>query len=298
MYLLITLQHTLFEKDNFHGTWSHSYFLSHFHSDHLSGLGKRFSKGVIYATRTTCNLVARNYGLAETYLHPLAVGTPYFFINCAAHELPAVRQWIQRQFALSFLSAEQVVLTPDASDDPARRVVCAVDVLDANHCPGSCMFLFSLFDWGCISSSVSLHDNLTSLPMVNALTSMTESTSLIAAPTPMTTAKPFSTTLYTGDFRFLPSMLETPALRPFCDEGAAVLDRLEFDNTYSNKTYCHPPQSVVVATAVHILTKYWKQMIEQHSDRIRVYFGSYKIGKENLWLEVAKQFHRRVYVDP
>ena len=114
----------------------------------------------------------------------------------------------------------------------------------------------------------------------------------------MTTVKPFSTTLYTGDFRFLPSMLETPALRPFCDEGAAVLDRLEFDNTYSNKTYCHPPQSVVVATVVRILTKYWKQMIEQHSDRIRVYFGSYKIGKENLWLEVAKQFHRRVYVDP
>lgn len=298
MHLLLTPQHTLFEKDNFHGTWSHSYFLSHFHSDHLSGLGKRFNKGVIYATRTTCNLVARNYGLAETYLHPLTVGTPCFFTNCATDELPAVRQWIQRQFALPSLSAEQVVLTPDASSDPARRVVCAVDVLDANHCPGSCMFLFSLFDWGCISSSVSLHDNLTSMPMANASTSMTESTSLITAPTRMTAVKPFSTTLYTGDFRFLPSMLETPALRPFCDEGAAVLDRLEFDNTYSNKTYCHPPQSVVVATAVRILTKYWKQMIEQHSDRIRVYFGSYKIGKENLWLEVAKQFHRRVYVDP
>ena len=92
-------------------------------------------------------------------------------------------------------------------------------------------------------------------------------------------------------------MLESSALCPFCDDGTAVLDLLEFDNTYSNKTYCHPPQNVVVATAVHILTRYWKQMIEEHSDRIRVYFGSYKVGKENLWLEVAKQFHQRVYVD-
>ena len=93
-------------------------------------------------------------------------------------------------------------------------------------------------------------------------------------------------------------MLDSPALRPFCDNGTSVLDLLEFDNTYSDKSYCYPPQSVVVATAVHILTKYWKQMIEEHSDRIRVCFGSYRIGKETLWLEVAKQFHRRVYVDP
>ena len=156
------------------------------------------------------------------------------------------------------ISCEEVIYTPDVSVYASRRVVCVVDVLDANHCPGSCMFLFSLYTW---SGAPSL----------------------------------FFTTLYTGDFRYTPALLSDTVLRAYCDDGEREIQHLYLDNTYSCKDYCLPKQAAVIATAVRILEQYWRKQIEEKE--VLVLFSAYRIGKENLWVEVARRFHQRMWVD-
>ena len=51
----------------------------------------------------------------------------------------------------------------------------------------------------------------------------------------------------------------------------------------------------MIATAVRILEQYWRQQIEEKE--VLVLFSAYRIGKENLWVEVARRFHQRMWVD-
>lgn len=207
---------------------------------------------MIYGTKTTCNLVAHTYNLSEAFLHPLTIGKRYVFTNCQEEDLA------KRVGEALSISCEEVIYTPDVSVNASRRVVCVVDVLDANHCPGSCMFLFSLYAW---SGAPSL----------------------------------FFTTLYTGDFRYTPALLSDTVLRAYCDDGEREIQHLYLDNTYSCKDYCLPKQVTVIATAVRILEQYWRRQIEEKE--VLVLFSAYRIGKENLWVEVARRFHQRMWVD-
>lgn len=79
-----------------------AYFLSHFHSDHYIGLTSKWAHGPIWCSRATANLVRSKLGVDPTWVH----------------ELPW-EEWT------SF------------SVDGVR-----VRGLDANHCPGSMLFLF------------------------------------------------------------------------------------------------------------------------------------------------------------
>jgi hypothetical protein len=85
------------------------YFLSHFHSDHYTGLGPSWSAGLIYCTPITARLVVARLRVRQEYVREVAVGGP-----------PVV---------LAF-----------GGGGGGDNVM--VDVLEANHCPGAAMFLF------------------------------------------------------------------------------------------------------------------------------------------------------------
>lgn len=78
------------------------YFLTHYHSDHYGGLRGSWSQGPIYCSQVTANLVKQELGVNRTYVHPLPMNELYPI--------------------------------------PGSNVTVAL--IDANHCPGSVLFLF------------------------------------------------------------------------------------------------------------------------------------------------------------
>lgn len=173
--------------------------------------------------------------------------------------------WIHRKDPSYPLSPMSLLLDENVSDSTIQTRLVRVDVIDANHCPGSCMFLFSLFDW-----------NETTDPD-------TPSFHLIYR------------VLYTGDFRFESRMLDEGVLRPFSDNRGDSIDLLMVDNTYNKGEYNFPPQRCVLNTAAWILNHYWKDRLHAGSDLV-VLIESYTVGKENLWLHLAECFDLPVYV--
>ncbi|CAG8802868.1 13181_t:CDS:2, partial [Racocetra persica] len=79
-----------------------AYFLSHFHSDHYIGLSSKWSHGPIYCSSVTGNLVIQQLRVKPQYVQKLPMN-------------------------------EEVAI--DKTDT-------TVTLIDANHCPGSALFLF------------------------------------------------------------------------------------------------------------------------------------------------------------
>ena len=79
-----------------------SYFLSHFHSDHYMGLGRKFSDGKIYCSPVTSRLVELKLCVPKEFLNPLEIGVK--------HVIEGVE----------------------------------VELVEANHCPGAVLFIFTI----------------------------------------------------------------------------------------------------------------------------------------------------------
>ncbi|KAI3451800.1 hypothetical protein Pfo_008465 [Paulownia fortunei] len=56
--------------------FSVSYFLSHFHSDHYTGLSPQWSKGIIYCSSTTANLLHQILKIPQPFIFPLPLSQP------------------------------------------------------------------------------------------------------------------------------------------------------------------------------------------------------------------------------
>lgn len=100
---------TDFVVDGFHyanPALTGNYFLTHFHSDHYSGITKSWCEGIIFCSLPTANLVHEQLGVDRQYLHPLPLLTPTTL--------------------------------------PSKNKAVTVTLLDANHCPGAIMFLFEI----------------------------------------------------------------------------------------------------------------------------------------------------------
>ncbi|XP_034552082.1 5' exonuclease Apollo [Notolabrus celidotus] len=172
------------------------FFLSHMHSDHTVGLSSTWTDRVIYCSPTTATLLRLKLQVKEQWIHPLEVGEP--------HLLP-----------LDDISKERLTVT----------------LIDANHCPGSVMFLFEGY---------------------------------------------FGSILYTGDFRYTPSMLREPCLRT-----NTTIDILYLDNTN-----CDPNRTLPTRQRA---TQQIKEIIRSHPNH-NVVIGLYTLGKESLLLELAMEF--------
>ncbi|KAI9311947.1 DNA repair metallo-beta-lactamase-domain-containing protein [Dichotomocladium elegans] len=119
----------------------------------------------------------------------------------------------------------------------------SVTLIDANHCPGSVLFLFEVV--------------------------------------PRKGGPPLRH-LHTGDFRASPRMCLHPALRQ------APINNLYLDTTYLDGHYSFPGQEEVVNAACDHLP--------QEQPRVLIVVGTYTIGKEKVFLHLARRLKSKVFV--
>ncbi|KAM5202100.1 5' exonuclease Apollo isoform 1-T1 [Hipposideros larvatus] len=146
------------------------FFLSHMHSDHTVGLSSTWARP-LYCSPITAFLLHRRLQVSKQWIRALEVGE--------SHVLPL---------------------------DEIGRETVTVTLMDANHCPGSVMFLFEGY---------------------------------------------FGTILYTGDFRYTPSMLKEPALRV-----GKQIHTLYLDNTNCNPALVLPSQEEAARQIVELIRKH------------------------------------------
>ena len=213
------------------------YVLTHFHSDHYGGLGKKFSAGTIYCTEVTANLVKTKLGVDASRLCAIRFHTPTpIYANGSG---------------ASTASGGGAGTSSSSSSSP-RGLLATLTFLPANHCPGSAMVLFEV---------PGPHGSVSSV-------------------------------LHTGDVRWSPPMRFFPALAPFTASARRRLDFLFLDTTYADKRYTFPRQEAVIAAAIALARPFAERPDTQ------LLFGSYTIGKERLFLSVARALGERVCVSP
>ncbi|KAK2986757.1 hypothetical protein RJ640_010982 [Escallonia rubra] len=66
----------------FSGDHSVSYFLSHFHSDHYTGLNPNWSKGVIYCSHPTARLIEQILKIPPAFIVPLSLNNAVLIDGC------------------------------------------------------------------------------------------------------------------------------------------------------------------------------------------------------------------------
>ncbi|KAM5256158.1 5' exonuclease Apollo [Ctenodactylus gundi] len=179
------------------------FFLTHMHSDHTVGLSSTWARP-LYCSPITAHLLHRQLQVSKQWIRALEVGE--------SHVLPL---------------------------DEIGRETMTVTLIDANHCPGSVMFLFEGY---------------------------------------------FGTILYTGDFRYTPSMLKEPALTL-----GKQIHTLYLDNTNCNPALVLPSRQEAAQQIIQLIRKH-----PHHNIKI----GLYSLGKESLLEQLALEFQTWVVLSP
>ncbi|KAF8603867.1 DRMBL-domain-containing protein [Ceratobasidium sp. AG-I] len=248
-----------------------AYFLSHAHSDHYTSLSSSWKHGLIYCSVTTANLIK--------------------------HMLRVDPKWVRP------LPENEAVEIPDTGG-------VKVTLIDANHCPGSSLFVF------------------TGKQTIDAGDSPIKS-SFIGSNRQFTY-------LHCGDFRACPGHALHPAI---CGQR---LDTVYLDTTYLNPKYCFPPQTMVIDACAELAKQYvsgdkntslpalpsnqptvggWFKPSQKMAARfgppspspqtatgkagpgvgtkqtVLVVVGTYTIGKERVLKAIAKALSSKIYCD-
>ncbi|KAG8691491.1 hypothetical protein FRC08_010163 [Ceratobasidium sp. 394] len=237
-----------------------AYFLSHAHSDHYTNLSSSWKHGSIYCSVTTANLIKYMLKVDPKWVKPLP--------NDESVEIP---------------------------DTGGVRVT----LIDANHCPGSSLFVFA------------------GKQTVDAGDSPIKST--------FVGSNRLFTYLHCGDFRACPAHASHPAI-----QGQRI-DIVYLDTTYLSPKYCFPPQSMVIDACAqlakqHVLGEKSKSLpvlplkqttmggwfkpspklaAQLHSQsssepgkpnqKVLVVVGTYTIGKERVLKAIAKALSSKIY---
>lgn len=101
------------------------FFLSHHHADHMHGLSGTFTRGKIYCTDITARLVLSHYPALKSLVHVLPYDQATVLLT------PPLG-------AVLHTPANNIHTRYDTSGMTSMTVTC----IDANHCPGSAMFIF------------------------------------------------------------------------------------------------------------------------------------------------------------
>ncbi|KXG35706.1 uncharacterized protein LOC8062739 [Sorghum bicolor] len=90
--------------------------------------------------------------------------------------------------------------------------------------------------------------------------------------------------LHTGDFRFSSEMANNPVLQ------SSHIHTLILDTTYCNPRYDFPSQEIVIQFVIEAI------QAEAFNPKTLFLIGSYTIGKERLFMEVARLLQKKIYV--
>lgn len=247
-----------------------AYFLSHFHSDHYIGLTAKWCHGPIYCSKVTANLVKQQLGVDSRYV----VALPW-------------EEW---------------------QEIPGTNGV-KVNMISANHCPGSSLYLFE--------KVIGQGQN----PKVQRV-------------------------LHCGDFRACKAHVKHPLLKPEVLDAVSgktreqKIDVCYLDTTYLNPKYAFPSQADVIQACSDMcvsLSKEFKVEDDQYEQmkreragsgmvqfladgttkvkqeeqeptddrpagqargRLLVVVGTYSIGKERICLGIARALGSKIYAPP
>ncbi|PIL24631.1 hypothetical protein GSI_12515 [Ganoderma sinense ZZ0214-1] len=236
-----------------------AYFLTHAHSDHYTNLSAKWDTGPIYCSEGTANLIIHMLGVDPKWVHALPMDVATTIPNTGGVQ---------------------------------------VTLIEANHCPGSCLFLFEG------KQTVNAGDSAYKSQFVGS-------------------AKVFRY-LHCGDFRASPQHVLHPAIK------GKHIDHCYLDTTYLDPKYCFPPQPLVISACAELAKRLalgrsgddgaagdakprtmtgWFARVEKNdkgkekektngsSDKILVVVGTYSIGKERIVKAIAKALDTKVYCD-
>ncbi|KAA1469052.1 DRMBL-domain-containing protein [Dentipellis sp. KUC8613] len=231
-----------------------AYFLTHAHSDHYTNLSSKWKAGPIYCSEGTANLIIHMLSVDRKWVHPLPMDVPTTIPNTGGVK---------------------------------------VTLIEANHCPGSSLFLFEG------PQTIDAGDSSYKSPFVGS-------------------ARMFRY-LHCGDFRASPQHVLHPSVK------GKRLDCIYLDTTYLNPKYTFPSQAQVISACADLAKKVvsgesvataikgngstktmddWFTIVPKSEDkgnvkiqRTLVVVGTYSIGKERVVKAVAKALRTKVYCD-
>ncbi|KAI0675859.1 DRMBL-domain-containing protein [Trametes maxima] len=237
-----------------------AYFLTHAHSDHYTNLSSNWKSGPIYCSHGTANLIIHMLNVDPKWVVPLPMDVPTTVPNTGGVQ---------------------------------------VTLIEANHCPGSCLFLFEG------KQTVDAGDSAYKSSYVGS-------------------SKVFRY-LHCGDFRACPQHVLHPAVK------GKHIDHVYLDTTYLDPKYCFPPQPLVISACAELAKRLvlghadsaeeegdekkprtmtgWftrldkgdkgkeKAKASSSPDKVLVVIGTYSIGKERVVKAVAKALGTKVYCD-
>lgn len=226
-----------------------AYFLTHAHSDHYTNLSSTWQSGPIYCSQGTANLIIHMLSVDRKWVHPLPMDVPTIIPNT---------------------NGVQVTL------------------IEANHCPGSCLFFFEGLQ------TVDAGDSRIKSPFIGS-------------------SKVFRY-LHCGDFRASPRHVVHPAVK------GKPIDHVYLDTTYLDPQYTFPPQPLVISACAEFARKMvsdqpidagnatiasWLKPLNsigksKHKEvdiHPLVVVGTYSIGKERIVKAIAHALKTKIYCD-
>ncbi|KIK61667.1 hypothetical protein GYMLUDRAFT_166045 [Collybiopsis luxurians FD-317 M1] len=228
-----------------------AYFLTHAHSDHYTALSSSWNSGPIYCSEGTANLIIHMLKVDPRWVHPLPMDIP--------------------------------------TEIPSTGGVY-VSLIEANHCPGSCLFLFEG------KQTIDAGDSTFKSPFVGS--------------------KRTFRYLHCGDFRASPAHVNHPAVK------GKRIDHVYLDTTYLDPKYTFPPQPMVISACAELAKRIqeddsslgqaqpgtmgaWVTTTRPNSNTkgkqkaggVLMVVGTYSIGKERIVKAVAKALRSKVYCD-
>ncbi|KII87489.1 hypothetical protein PLICRDRAFT_93233 [Plicaturopsis crispa FD-325 SS-3] len=226
-----------------------AYFLTHAHSDHYTNLAANWTSGPIYCSQGTANLIIHMLKVDPKWVHPLPMDVPSVIPNTGG-----VR----------------------------------VTLIEANHCPGSCLFLYEG------PQTIDAGDSAFRSPFVGS--------------------KRTFRYLHCGDFRASPAHVLHPAVK------GKKIDHVYLDTTYLDPKYTFPPQPLVIQACAELAKRLvdgeasgtgktvdgWFSKAEKAAEskgkarekgQLLIVVGTYSIGKERIVKAIAHALNTKVYCD-
>ncbi|KAK7196265.1 DNA repair metallo-beta-lactamase [Novymonas esmeraldas] len=270
------------------------YFLSHFHSDHYTGITNRWHSDTIYCSRPTAALTQSQLGVAASCLFPMDLGRTYIFSLSTGACLECVAETPHHPRVQALLTA------PVCAAQRREHDIVAVRLIPANHCPGAVMLLFSSPAFGTVLHTGDFRFNGSREAWQQSLLSPASRRAYVA---PLTQPRRRAGQLDSAGVPTVPDYEQFIADDAALQEVARgqLLDVLYLDNTFCAPAYRFPSQWDVTQTVIEALRSLFRRGAaaappahsaspQRRQVRCAVLIGSYTIGKERVALALRDAF--------
>jgi hypothetical protein len=244
-----------------------AFFLSHFHSDHYTGLSRAFRAGTIFCSRATASLAQLSLGVPAERFQVLPLNKRVTVDGVGVTLVDANHCPGAVMFIFDLPVSSEGTPPPDRSRNAfsALQGARASSPSPMQQGPAPCAAA------PCGAPPVTVADELSQRRII----------------------------VHTGDFRFHPLMLEVEALRRV--QGRVHV--LHLDTTYCDPNRDFPPQAEMIDYCVRVVAEalggagsLGSQQTLTGRVRALVAVGTYSIGKERILLQLAEQIGVKVAV--